>query len=77
MSTLPTAAAPDAVIDPEAKSPVSGRLRTISGQFHAPYPNGCGRVHVAFHTSSVARLMSAYCTGMPETRRAARLRSIA
>jgi peptide/nickel transport system permease protein len=33
MSTLPTAAAPDAVIDPEAKSPVTGRLRTITGQF--------------------------------------------
>lgn len=33
MSTLPASAAPDAVIDPDAKSPVTGRLRSIAGQF--------------------------------------------
>lgn len=33
MSTLPAAAAPDAVIDPDAKSPVTGRLRSIASQF--------------------------------------------
>lgn len=33
MSTLPTAATPDAAIDPEAKSTMPGRLRSFTGQF--------------------------------------------